>query len=110
MKMVIHQKKHQNNIFICFKMQAERSSLCRLQHHIKLIIFITPLSTSYKSIRRPSPPNFSSQFVFRGTKFSTKLASVTLNWGQFLDSKLFLEIMKKLGKVYNSHEYHIYKS
>ncbi len=30
---------------------------------------------------------------------------MTLNWGLFLDIKLFFEIMKKLGKVYDSHEY-----
>jgi len=35
---------------------------------------------------------------------------VTYNQGLFFNSKLFLKIMKELGKVYNSHEYLTYKA
>jgi len=35
---------------------------------------------------------------------------VTLNQGLFLHRKLFLKITKKLRKVYNCHEYLLYKS
>jgi len=50
--------------FTCFKMQAKCGSLCGLLHHIKIIILPIPLAISYKSTRRPFPPNFSSNLVF----------------------------------------------
>jgi len=48
--------------FICFKMQGERSLLCRLPPH-NLITSKNPVAISYKSTRRPSFPNFSSKFI-----------------------------------------------
>jgi len=68
--------------------------------YTKLILFRITLDNSYKSIRRPCPLNFSSKFVLGGIEYlllsTSKLASVTQNWGLFLDSKLFLKITKKI--------------
>jgi len=52
-------------------MQGERSSLCRVLHHIKLIIFKIPLATSYKSNRR-SLHQISAQNSFFWVLNSTK--------------------------------------
>jgi len=68
MEMVIHPKKLENNILYDTKGKQKRRAFCGLPHHIKLTIFRIPLESSYKTTRRPSPPNFSSKFVFMGTQ------------------------------------------
>jgi len=96
-----------------FQNASKKKLTCRLSHHIKLIILKIPLSISYKSTRRPSPPNFSSKFVSLGTTLLKK----TLNWQvwhqigvYFWIVNYFWKLRKKLYKVYNNHEYLPYRS
>ena len=48
-------------------MQPEGSSLCGLPHVIKITFLKIPHVESYKSIRRPSHPNFISKSLKKGT-------------------------------------------
>jgi len=78
-------------------MQAERCSLCRLPHHIKLIILKLlswrAISLLEDHLHQISAPN-SFTWVLNSTKnlLIGKSDILTLNWGLFLDSKLFLKI------------------
>jgi len=49
-------------------MKAKRGSFYGLPPYKKLIIFRIPSNNSYKSTRRPFPPNFNSKFIFVDTK------------------------------------------